>query len=123
RTGWARVPPGGTAPLPPPGPALRIRRSDQPHRGLLGIAGDVLPDDQHRYRAVDFGCAVQYPKRLVDPAGREVVIHGQRFASQSVLVGPRMIALSDRDLPQILAGGALLMLMATGPHREPLRRH
>ena len=42
---------------------------------------------------------------------------------RGVLVGSRVIALSDRDVPQILAGRTEFMLVATGPHREPLRRH
>ena len=59
---------------------------------------------------------------LIQRAG-QIVVHRQRLAPHRMLVGTGVRPLRDGDLAEILTGGAVLVLVAPGPHGEPLRRH
>ena len=94
-----------------------------PHRGDLqprpaGSAGQLLLDDEHGLRAGARHDAVEQVKRLGNRPCLQVLLERQRLLEKSVRVEQRVLALRDRELPELLPLRAVQMAVPPLHERE-----
>jgi NADPH:quinone reductase len=90
-------------------------------RDLSQVPGPVEGGDDQRDRPVGFRAAVVQPERLADPPGGQVAVHVDGLALHRVRVGGGMPPEGDRDLAEVLVGGAVHVLVALRQHDDPHR--
>jgi len=101
---------------------VALAEASHPDRNVPQVPGPVQGGDDQRDRPVGLQAAVVQPEGLADPPGRQVVVHADGLALHRVRVGGGMPAEGDRDLPEVLVGGAVHVLVALREHGDPHRR-
>lgn len=101
---------------------VALAEARHPDRDLPQVPGPVEGGDDQRDRPVGFQAAVVQPERLADPPGGQVAVHVDGLALHRVRVGGGMPPEGDRDLPEVLVGGAVHVLVALREHGDPHRR-